>query len=88
MNSEIERLQQLIEVEKRRIENCRHEFENSYYNPVDTVKFSGHLERPGAFGNLVTVKEERWSRRCKLCDKLEHTNKLKPIISSYEPDFE
>jgi hypothetical protein len=93
MNDRIRQLQKEIEREESKIENCKHVFEKSFFNP-ETVKepYGFHYEGHGSDPYLVPdgyrdVKKDRWTRKCTICGKEEHTTKLKPIISDFEPSF-
>jgi len=93
MNDKVRQLQKEIEVEKRRIANCKHNFCKAYYNP-DT-KMEPYGFKQVAHGSDVWTEAEgyrevtvdRWTRKCEKCGFEEHTNKQKPIIKGYEPDF-
>lgn len=93
MNDRIKELQREIELEKSKMTNCNHEFGKPYYNPDTKTEPYGF--RQVAHGSDIwteaegyrEVKVDRWSRKCKKCGFEEHTNKQKPIIQGYEPDF-
>lgn len=93
MNDTIKNLQNQIDAEKRRIENCKHEFGEVYYNPT-TVKEGYGSVQIGAgsdpywgYEGYRDVKKDRWTRKCKLCGYEQHTDKQIPIISGYKPSF-
>jgi hypothetical protein len=93
MNEKIRQLQEEIEREKRKLSNCQHNFGEAFYNP-ETVRES-YGERTVARGSDIwyepigyhDVKKDRWTRVCNTCGKEEHTNKQKPVITNYTPDF-
>lgn len=93
MTDNIRRLQEQIEVEKRKILNCKHDFDKSFYNP-ETVKKGYGSVQDGAGSDphwspagYMDVKKDRWTRECKLCGFEQHTYTLKPVVSGYEPSF-
>lgn len=93
MNDKINELRRQIEIEETKIRNCNHDFGVAYYNPTTERKPYGY--RIVAQGSDVwgesegyrDVKVDRWTRKCKLCGFEQHTDKQKPIISGYEPNF-
>jgi len=93
MNDNIRKLQEQIEAEKRKISNCNHVFDNSFYNP-ETIREPYGFKTVGQGSDVWTepegyrdVKKDRWTRKCKVCGFEEHTHSQKPIVSGYEPDF-
>ena len=93
MNDKIKMLQDQIEAEKKKIANCKHEFDKSFYNP-ETVKepYGSEMVTQGSDvwyepTGYHNVKKDRWTRKCKLCGYEQHTDKQKPIITGYEPSF-
>lgn len=93
MNEKIKRLKEEIEAEQQKILNCKHEFSAAFYNP-ETVKEGYGLVQDGAgsdphwsYAGYRNVQKDRWTRECIFCGFEEHTNKQKPIISGYEPEF-
>lgn len=93
MNDNIKRLQEQIEEEKRRISNCKHYFDDAFYN-AETVKEGYGSVQDGAgsdphwsFAGYRDVKKDRWTRICTKCGKEEHTYTKKPIVIGEEPDF-
>lgn len=93
MNDNIYRLQELIEAEKRRIANCKHEFDKPFFNPEIVKEGYGCIQDGGgsdphwSFEGYKDVKKNRWSRKCKRCGFEEHTYNQNPIITGYEPKF-
>ena len=93
MNDNIKRLQEQIEAEKRKINNCQHNFDNSFFNPETTREPYGY--RMVGRGSDVwgepegyrDVTKKRWTRKCKICGFEQHTYNQKPIISGHEPAF-
>jgi hypothetical protein len=93
MNDKIRQLQDEIEREKRKISNCRHNFGEAFFNP-ETVREPYGFRVTGRGSDMWSepegyndVKKDRWTRVCKTCGKEEHTNKQKPVITNYKPDF-
>lgn len=93
MNDAIKKLQEQIEAEKRKIANCRHDFDKPFYNP-ETVKEGYGSVQVGKgsdpwwdFAGYRDVQKDRWTRKCKVCGLEQHTNSQKPIISGTEPAF-
>jgi hypothetical protein len=93
MNDNIKRLQKQIESEKRKIANCKHDFDKSFYNSETVREPYGY--KMVAQGSDVwgepqgyhDVKKDRWTRKCKVCGFEQHTYSQKPIVSGYEPSF-
>jgi hypothetical protein len=93
MNDKIKILQEQIEIEKRKINNCTHNFDKPFFN-AETIneaygykpvyQGSDHWFEPQGFRE---VKKDRWTRKCKKCGFEQHTNNTKPIIEGYEPSF-
>lgn len=93
MNDKIRSLQDQIEAEKQKINNCKHDFDNSFYNP-ETVKEGYGSVQDGAgsdphwsFAGYRDVKKDRWTRKCKICGVEEHTYSQEPIIVGFKPSF-
>jgi hypothetical protein len=93
MNEKIERLQAEIAAEERKIANCNHKFGKAIYDP-ETIKVGYGSVQDGAgsdphwsYAGYRDEKKDRWSRKCKLCNYVEYTYKLKPIVKDYEPEF-
>ena len=93
MNDNIKRLQEQIEAEKRKISNCKHDFDKAFYN-AETVKEGYGSVQDGAgsdphwsYAGYRDVKKDRWTRKCKICGFEQHTYSQKPIISGHEPSF-
>jgi hypothetical protein len=93
MNDKIRLLQEQIEVEKRKISNCNHNFGMSYYNHETVSEGYGSVQDGvgsdphWSFAGYRDVKKDRWSRKCLNCGFEQHTNKQEPIISGYKPSF-
>ena len=93
MNKNIKNFFDKIEEEKRKIANCKHEFNEPFFNP-ETVKEpygeklvtqgSDAWYRPTGYRN---VQKNRWTRICKLCEFEEHTYNTTPIITGFKPSF-
>lgn len=94
MNDRIKQLQEEINAEKRKIDNCQHEFGDAYNNPETVRESYGY--RTVAQGSDIWAEPEgyrdvikpRWTRKCSKCGLEQHTNKKKPIITDYTPDFD
>jgi len=93
MNDRIRKLQEEIDAEQRKISRCSHNFCDPYYNP-ETVREPYGFKLVGQGSDVWhepegyhDVKKDRWTRVCKTCGKEEHTNKRKPVITNYTPDF-
>jgi len=93
MNDKIRKLQEEIEVEKRKMANCKHDFGKVFFDPETVSEPYGYemvaqgsdvWYEPKGYKN---VKKDRWTRKCEICGYEEHTNKQKPIINGYEPSF-
>lgn len=93
MNDNIKKLQEQIEVEKRKIANCKHIFDKPYYDPETTKEAYGY--KMVAQGSDIwgepegyrEVQKPRWARKCQICGNIEYTYSQKPIISGHEPSF-
>jgi DNA integrity scanning protein DisA with diadenylate cyclase activity len=92
-NDRIKQLQNEIESEKRKIQNCKHIFDKAFYNP-ETIKEPYGYEMKAQGSDVYyepkgykDVKKDRWTRKCTICGNEEHTDKQKPIINGYEPSF-
>ena len=94
MNQNIKRLQDEIEAEKRKISNCKHIFNNSFYNPEKKLEGYGSVQDGAgsdphwSYAGYHEVDNPRWTRICKYCGFEQHSYSQKPIISGYEPNFE
>ena len=93
MNDNIKRLQEQIEAEKRKISNCKHEFDKAFYN-AETVREPYGYRMVGQGSDVWhepegyrDVKKDRWTRKCKVCGFEQHTHIQKAIVSGYEPSF-
>ena len=93
MNDKIKNLQEQIEVEKQKIDNCDHKFGEPFSNPEIKKEeyLTGEYENHGVHHHPITAFRDktvsRWTKVCELCGREEHTNKQKPVIKGYEPDF-
>lgn len=93
MNDNIKKLQEQIEIEKRKISNCNHDFGKPYYNAEIVREPYGHkMVTQGSdiwyeSEGYHDVSKDRWTRKCKFCGFEQHTHSQKPIISGYEPSF-
>jgi len=93
MNDRMRELQKLMDAEKRKILHCTHQWGNAFYNP-ETVR-EGYGSKMEAHGSDVyydyegyhDVQKPRWTRKCSKCGCEDHTNKQKPVIKEYKPDF-
>lgn len=93
MNSveKIQQLQEEIRLEEMKIRNCKHDFGNPYSDPEIKQEPTGYKlvgygsdvyhEATGYYEKRIP----RWSRKCKICGKLEHTYEQKAI--QFEPNF-
>lgn len=93
MNEKIRRLQSDIESERKRINDCKHDFKKPFYNP-ETVKEGYGSVQDGAgsdphwsYAGYRDVNKPRWTRVCQFCGYEQHTYTQKPIISGNEPSF-
>ena len=95
-NERIERLQKEIEAEKAKMSNCRHEYDEPFYDP-ETVrepygsKLVGHgsdvWSEPQGYHD---VRKDRWTRICIHCGKKEHSYELERVIiktNDFKPKF-
>lgn len=89
----IKELQRQIENEQYIITNCKHEYNDPYFNP-DTVQEGYGRVQVGSgsdpwwnYEGYRPVKVDRWTKKCKLCGHEVHTKSTKPIIKGFEPDF-
>ena len=93
MNDKIKELQAQIEAEKNKIANCKHEFGKPFTENY-TVK-EGYGSKMIVQGSDIWYEHEgyrdvtktRYGRKCINCGFTEYTEKTKPVISNYEPDF-
>ena len=49
--------------------------------------YEPHGSDPEPIFNHYTITETGWERTCRHCGYTEYTNKLKPVVKEYEPDF-
>lgn len=93
MNNRIQELENLIKQEKQKIDSCKHFFGEAYYDPETKKEAYGY--RTVGQGSDVwnepegyqDVKVPRWSRKCKVCGKIEHTYTQEAVIKEYKPKF-
>jgi hypothetical protein len=94
MNDKIRELQKQIEAEKRKVANCKHDFDSAFFNPETiAVPYGSKMEHSGSDVWFVPAgyreeQKDRWSRKCKICGFEQHTYKQKPIVAGNEPSFE
>ena len=89
----IERLYREIELENNKINDCKHVFADSIYDPE--IERVGYGYKQVAHGSDVWPEPEgyenkeiaRWSRKCKICGHKQYTKKQVPVIKEYKPDF-
>lgn len=92
MNDKIRELQRKIEQEERRIKNCKHDFEEPFFNPEKTKEpYFKTVARGSDIGSEIDgyrdVTKDRWTRECNICGYRQHTYKLEPIIKGQRPSF-
>lgn len=83
MNDNIKKLQEQIKTEERRIQNCNHDWDKSFYNPETVREPYGY--KMVAQGSDIwgepegyhDVKKDRWTRKCNVCGVEQHTYKQK-----------
>ncbi len=94
MNDKIKSLQQQIEAEQRKIDNCKHNFGEAFYDAETVLEPYGYKmvgqgsdvwHEPQGYRE---VKKDRWTRKCKTCGFEQHTYTKKPVITDYKPDFD
>lgn len=93
MNKRIEDLQRQIEEEKRKIENCNHEWGDAVYDPVIEKRGYGSVQDGAgsdphwSFAGYEDVSVDNWTRKCKKCGHEQHTKEKAPVITHYAPKF-
>jgi len=94
MNDNIKRLQEQIAVEKLKISNCKHDFDDSFYNP-ETVKEGYGYVQDGAgsdphwsYEGYKDVQKDRWTRNCKTCGFEQHTYNRKGLVGCLLPFYD
>lgn len=93
MNSKISQLQAEIELERKRIANCKHQFGDPFYNPEKYMKGYGSVQDGAgsdphwSYAGYTEAEKPRWTRICKDCGFEDHAYEQKPIIKGYEPNF-
>ena len=88
----VERITQEIERAKIEIASCRHEFGK----PEPTIKqihdfllshYAGTGYDPEPIYLFIPKEESGWTRTCGKCGYSEYSNKTRPIVTDYNPDF-
>lgn len=95
MNEKIRKLQEQIEEERKKINNCKHDFGDSFYDPEEVMEGYGSVQDGAgsdphwSYAGYHKVAKARWTRVCKKCGFEQHTYKQAPIIEikGYGPDF-
>lgn len=91
---EIERLRNQISSLESQQNNCRHQwgetvadhiYEKAYTIPGDVPGTMGIDWRGPVWVPAKTI--ERWKRVCKLCGKIEYTNRKEQVRVEYKPVF-
>lgn len=89
----IEELQAEIKQHQKAIDNCKHEWKDSIYDP-ETVKAPYGSRQVGKGsdpwwepGGYRDVQKDRYSRECKHCGKKEYTYTQEPIVTGRKPKF-
>lgn len=92
-NDKIIQLQREIEAEKAKMNSCNHIWGDPFSNP-ETIQEGYGSVQDGAGSDPHWSYEgyrpkviPRWTRKCTLCGKEEHTYKTEAVISSYKPRF-
>lgn len=94
MNDRIKELQREIEAEKHKISNCNHKWGEPYENKYTTREpYGTKMVRMGVDiwyepTGYHDVNHTRWAIKCKSCGTIKYTDKTKPIIKGFEPDFD
>lgn len=93
MNNNIRNLQDQIQIEERKIQNCDHDFNEPIFNP-ETIKvgYGSKMIKQGSdiwceYEGYRDKQIDRWTRTCKKCGYEQHTHKQEPIISGHKPSF-
>jgi len=93
MNDKILQLKKEIKKEEEKIRNCEHNFGETYFNPEIIMEGYGSVQDGAgsdphwSYAGYMPVEKNRWSRKCSICNFVQHTYEQKPIISGYEPSF-
>lgn len=89
----IKELEELINVEKRKIANCIHVYADPFYNPeiIKEPYGSKPVTRGADFWlepiGFRDVEKPRWTQRCNLCGHERHTSKTEQIVVGTKPVF-
>lgn len=89
----IQELQAEIDKQQQIINNCNHDFADPKYDPETvTEAYGSKLEKCGSDIWTVPegyhqVKKDRWSRKCKICGKVEYTYTQEIAKVEYKPKF-
>lgn len=93
MNNKMRELQRLIEIEKEKMNLCKHSFGPAFYTPY-TEKEPYGFKTVGKGSDVWTepegyrdVTKERWTRACTICGFEQHTTEQEPIITGHKPKF-
>lgn len=93
----IEELDADYQKEKERLFRKQNSCQHLWSNPIrddriEKVGYGLHVKGQGSdcwseYEGYTNKQIPRWKRICKLCGKIEYTEKQGPVISSYKPSF-
>lgn len=92
-SSKIENLRMQIVQEQNKIDSCKHEYSEPYYNS-ETVKEGYGSVQDGSgsdphwgYAGYRDVQKDRWTKKCNKCGHCQHTYNQEPIFVGYKPKF-
>lgn len=92
LSEQLARAQEEVNRVKREMENCKHKWLPSIYDPetVQEPVFSHYIPRgsdPEPVYNYYPKNKDRWSRTCECCGKKEYTHTQEVVKTVKEPKF-
>ena len=80
-NERIEQLKREIDSEKRKMNSCNHNFNESIYDPETVKEGYGSIQDGGGsdphwgYAGYRDVQKDRWSRKCSICGLKQYTER-------------
>lgn len=93
LTTTIGRLEKELAIAKEKVRTCNHD----YTQPTEAIRkipvphfvgYRGVGSDPEPIYEWSEQIENGWERKCELCGSTQYTNKTKPVVSGYNPDFE
>ena len=86
-------LHRQLEASKNAMSNCSHDFDKTIYDPemikegYGSVQDGAGSDPHWSYAGYTDVDKPRWSRKCKICGKVEYTHEQEIVLVQKEARF-